>query len=142
MARPSYRQDNEHFKFTNVNPKNLLSSADCVVRAISIATKKPWDKVYIGLCNIGLEMNDMPNADKVYERYLEDNGWKMLKQPRKSDNTKYRAYEIAEMSRGSGVVVIIRVANHISVIYNGYIRDTWDCGDKTIGNFWIHKSQL
>ena len=140
MARASYRKDNEHFRYTNANPKNSKSSGDCVVRAISLATGLPWDKVYTELCNIGFKLKSMPNDDKTYEKYLESMGWEKQRQPRKHDNTKYLAKELAEMSsQGNGITAIIRVANHLSVVSNGFILDTWDCGYKTVGNFWIYK---
>ena len=140
MGRADYRKDNRHFRYTNTNPNNSKTTGDCVVRAISIATGKHWEEVYTGLCNIGFKLKAMPNDDKVYEKYLEELGWEKQKQPRKEDNTKYKAKELAEMSgKGSGIVAVIRVANHLSAVNNGYILDTWDCGDKTVGNFWVFK---
>lgn len=140
MGRASYRKDNAHFRYTNPNPLSRKTSGDCVVRAISNATGKPWDEVYMALCNIGFNLKAMPNDDKTYEQYLMELGWEKQRQPRKPDNTKYLAKELAEMSgQGNGIVAVIRVANHLSAVSHGFILDTWDCGDKTVGNFWVCK---
>ena len=143
MTVPEYRRDTPYFKYVNANPRNLKSSGDCVVRAIALATNQTWNDVYKKLCDIGLELNQMPNDNKVYEKYLEELGWAKQKQLRKPDNTKYNLIELAEMTaqanQGRGATTIVRVANHLTVISRGKILDTWNCGEKTAGNFWIYQ---
>lgn len=135
---PTYRQSNDHFTFHNENPKNCVTTGDCVIRAIAFATGKGWDKTFTDLCAIGLKMKRMPNADKVYGEYLKQLGYEKMKQPRKSDNTKYTVKEFAQAASRTGTYVI-RVANHVTVVKNRKIIDTWDCGDKCVGNYWtIH----
>ena len=118
----------------NLNPKGIKAS-DCVVRAISYATQQSWDDVYRGLADIGFKMKRMPNEKKVYEKYLEQLGWSKQKQPRKDSGFKYTVDEFADdMPRD---VYIITVANHMTVLADREIVDTWDCGHKTVGNYWI-----
>lgn len=119
----------------NLNPKGK-KTGDCVIRAIAYATEQPWDKVYKDLCDIGFNMKRLPNEKQVYEKYLEQLGWQKQKQPRHSDNSKYCVYEFTEYHIVSGKV-IISVANHLTVVDNYEIVDTWDCSRKTIGNYWI-----
>lgn len=122
----------------NMNSKGIKAS-DCVVRAICYATQQSWDDVYNELCKIGFKMKRMPNEKQVYEKYLEHLGWSKQKQPRKSNGFKYTVDEFAEsMSRE---VYIVTVANHMTVVAGREIVDTWDCGHKTIGNYWIKEEK-
>lgn len=135
MSTPTYRRNNSHFEYNNANPKNLKSSGDCVVRAISVGTGKPWDEVFQELCTLGLKLKAMPNDDKVFRKYLGNLGYTQQKQPRKSDNTKYTVAEFTELAKDSDIYIIV-VANHLTCIKNKKIHDTWDCGRKCVGNYW------
>lgn len=135
---PTYRQSNAHFTYHNENPKNSKSSGDCVIRAISFATGNGWDKTFTDLCTLGLKMKAMPNDNKVYRKYLEQLGFEQRSQPRKPNNTKYTVKEFAKWAYPKNTY-IISVANHLTVVRGGKIIDTWDCGDKCVGNYWtIH----
>lgn len=62
-------------------------------------------------------------------------------QPRKADNTKYTVSEMdkiltkKEMAEG----VLVTVANHHTCITGGHIQDIWDCGYKTVGNYYVKR---
>lgn len=130
----SYRKSEGNFLFYNANPKGLVRSNDCVIRAISIATTLTWEQVYEDLFKIGLEVKDVINSAPVYRKYLKLMGYEMQRQPRKVDNTKYTAKEFAEkFNKGT---FIISLANHLSVVIDGKIYDTWDCGNLCVGNYW------
>ena len=135
MSKPSYRQDNEHFRFYNANPKNKLSAGDCVVRAISFASGLDWDTVYAELCEIGMKMKMMPNDKKVFEKYLEEIGFVKMKTPKDAYGYRYTAEQFAR--RNPNMLAILSVANHLTVIKDGKIVDTWDCGFKCVGNYWV-----
>ena len=139
MARiKDSRKDTDVFKYTNVNPKGWKTTGDCVVRAIACATNQAWDDVYEALCQIGAAMKRMPNDDKVYTNYLQKLCIPKSPQPRKPNNKKYTIEEFAKYSRPNDTY-IIRTANHLTVIKNGKIHDTWNCGDYCVGNYWtIH----
>ena len=119
----------------NLNPKGI-KSGDCVIRAVAYATEQSWDKVYKDLCDIGFKMKRLPNDKLVYEKYLNQLGWLKQKQPRHPDNTKYCVYEFTEYKIVPGKI-IVSVANHLTCIDNYEIVDTWNCGGKCIGNYWI-----
>jgi hypothetical protein len=130
----SYRQDKGNYVFYNANPKKLLSSSDCVIRAISKALNKSWEDVYMDLVKIGLETKAMPSQKKTFEKYLNELGYATEKQPRKEDNTKYTADEFAKKNKKG--IYIINLANHLSVLVDGKIYDTWNCSRKCVGNYW------
>ena len=78
---------------------------------------------------------------KVIETILDTYGFIKMKQPRKANGKKYTVAELdkittkAERDKG----VFIRIANHDTCVVGNYIEDIWDCGYKTIGNYWIKK---
>lgn len=49
------KNQNEIFRFHNANPKGLKNANDCVIRAISFATNKSWDKVHTELFDIAMK---------------------------------------------------------------------------------------
>ena len=120
-------------KKMNVNPKNL-KAGDCVVRAIAYATEQSWEDVYDKLCELGKKMKRMPNEKQVYEKYLEQLGWFKFKQPRRFDNTKYTVDEFCKEFPKARYVV--SVANHLTAVDERLIIDTWDCGRKSVGNYF------
>lgn len=142
----------------NKNPKGL-KTGDCAIRAIALATGQSWDKVFTDLCEIAFKKKRMPNDKQVYEIYLEKLGWEKHKQP-KSYNYEsgykdtYKKYTVEEFVTNLNLekciqrkhdVYIITVANHMTCVLfeNGEfdIHDTWDCGYKTIGNYWTKKGE-
>lgn len=106
---------------------------DCVVRSIAIAENKKWLAVYKELCKIGEELLEMPNSKKTYEAYLERRGWN--KQPMPRDNGKRIKLKVwADAQDG---LFIASVVKHLTVVENHTLLDTWNCGEKCVGNFWI-----
>lgn len=122
------------FVFHNENPKGSVTAQDCVIRSIAKATQKTWEETYHGLSLVGISLKDVLNAKPVYKKYMEQQGYPMQKQPRKSDNAKYTVEEFAQkFSEGT---YVISMANHLSVVIDGKIYDTWNCSDKSVGNYW------
>lgn len=137
MSKPSYRQDNGHFCFYNANPKNKLSAGDCVVRAISFASELDWDTVYTGLCEIGMKMKMMPNDRKVFDKYLDEIGFIKMKTPKDAYGYRYTAEQFAR--RNPNMLAILSLANHLTVIKDRKIVDTWDCDYYCVGNYWVKR---
>lgn len=124
------------FQKTNVNPKEWKSEGDCVVRAISKASNTSWDEVYWDLCLLGRKKCRMPNSKKLYEAYLKEQGWEKHKMPRHEDGTRYTVEElINELPKKT---LIISVANHLTCCQQGTLIDTWNCGHKSVGNYWTN----
>ncbi len=122
------------FIFHNENPKGRVSSSDCVIRAIAKATGKSWEDVLTGLFEVGLKIKDVPSSKPVFQKYLEQQGYRMQRQPRKPDATKYTVEEFAnKFSKGA---YIVNLANRLSCVVDGKIYDTWNCKDKSVGNYW------
>ena len=145
-------KETKYFTYYDANPKHK-KTGDCVIRALATAMRKSWDEVLTDLYNYALKYKQMLNDDALYKKYLKDNGWIMLKQPRKYDNTKYTGIEFCEeLQDGSSFkyddnLCIDEVDNiiahigghHIVAIIDGKITDTWNSSGGCIGNIWIKK---
>ena len=117
----------------NANPKGW-KTGDCVVRAISKATNTSWEVTYLRLCEIGASKCRMPNDKIVFELLLKNLGWQKHKMPRHSDNSRYTVRELADEFPTDEMIV--SVAHHLSFVSYGTLIDTWNCGSKSVGNYW------
>lgn len=123
------------FKRTNLNPKEWKHEGDCVVRALAAANNMSWEKTYSLLCEIGLKKCRMPNSKYTYEQLLKNYDWIKYKMPKHSDGRRYTVKELADEKPNDRIVV--SMANHLSFIDKGTLVDTWNCGNKSVGNYWI-----
>ena len=122
----------------NNNPKNK-KTGDCVIRAISFATKNSWEKTYRALAELGIKNCLILNDTNNWRKYLKLLGYEQQKMPRKADNTRYTVHEFCNQLAKKDVTYIIKVANHITVVKDKDLYDTWDCSNKSVGNYWIIK---
>jgi len=117
------------------------SAGDCVVRAISIATGKPYQEVYDKLkdanltfaytkrCRVArklLKRGSTPrngNYKKVYRKYLEALGWKWTPTMFIGSGCKVHLKK-DELPGGK---LIVNVSKHITAVVDGVINDTFDC---------------
>ena len=127
------------FEKVNINHKNK-KTCDCVVRALAGASGKPYNQIAQELFDIWMKTGYHISDKHCYEKWLEQNGFVKMKQPRKWDNTKYLVSEIDELISSEDVVVI-SVANHLTYVEEDTVFDLWDCRRKTIGNYYIKRSR-
>ena len=120
----------------NNNPKNK-KTGDCVIRAISFATKNSWENTYRALPEIPSKQSLKLNDTNISRKYLKILGYEQQKMPRKADNTRYTVHEFCNQLAKKNVTYIIKVANHITVVKDKDLYDTWDCSNKSVGNYWI-----
>ena len=118
----------------NVNPKNKITT-DCVVRALTKATGRPYKDVFMELVALSLKTGYFINEKRLEDKFLEANGFVKMKQPRKSDNTKYEIGEIDKLIKRG--MVIVRCAHHLTCVKDNVLYDTWDCRHKCISNYYI-----
>ncbi len=123
------------FTKLNLNPKEKKTS-DCVVRAIACGTGQSWEKVYQDLCRIGLEEYEMPNSKTVWQKYLNELGWKKQPMPKIKFGNTYRRVRLEAFAKDIIKNSIVSVASHLTCVEDGSIIDTWNCGHKSVGNYW------
>jgi hypothetical protein len=121
------------FKKVNPHPKGKKTS-DCVVRAFTVIEGRRWIDVYKDLCDLGGSIYCMPNDKGTWEEYMLRNGYKKFPMPRKNDKTKFTVNEFC-LKNPTGSYVV-QVANHLTVVIDGDLYDSWDCGRKSVYNYY------
>ena len=108
------------FIFFNPNPAGKFVG-DCVIRAISKATGQSWEKTYIGIVEKGLNMRDMPSANRVWAAYLKDLGFNKYIIP----NTCPECYSIRDFAyENPNGVFILGTGTHVVCVCDGNYYDS------------------
>lgn len=118
---------------TNPNPCGVYVG-DCVIRALAIALNKKWDSVYVDLCVLGFLECDMPNANHVWGKYLEQHGFssRMLSP---ANNVTVQSFCDAHPH---GLYVLTTGA-HVVTVIDGEYYDAWDSGNERPIYIWEEK---
>ena len=128
------KNQNEIFRFHNANPKGLKNANDCVIRAISFATNKSWDKVHTELFDIAMKKKNTATSRKVFVPYLNSMGYIKKNQPKNEYNKRIKLYEFCEKYKYG--IYIISLRKHLTCVIDGIIYDTWNCCNHIVGNYW------
>lgn len=108
----------------NANP-GKRRVGDCVVRAISVATGKPWLRVYDDLYRVGREAFDMPSSNTVWGFYLYRLGFKPFVLPDACPQCLTVKDFCKHFPEGA---YIIGTGSHAIAVIDGDYFDTWDSG--------------
>lgn len=128
--------DNGTFHFSNLNPKGQRAG-DCVIRAISAFMRWDWERTYRELAERGIKAGYLVNDDENYQSFLAEKGFEKHKQPRRGNCFKFTAAEFCKEIAEPGKTYLLRLAHHLTFVGpDCKIWDTWDCGFKTVGNYW------
>jgi len=97
-------------------------AGDCAVRAIAIATKKPYKEVYDALFKMSGESPRCGVCKDIIWTYMESIGWTW--QPCMSIGSGCRVHLRAdELPAGR---LVVRVSKHVVAVVDGVIYDTTD----------------
>lgn len=132
--KKEHPKDTEYFTYDNRNPKDKKTS-DCAIRAIACALDKPWEEVFDALCVIAKKKCTMPNDPAVYEKYLNDNGWKKHKSLKHDNGTRYTINEFCDYLP-SDAISIVHVSKHLTCIKDKKIHDSWNCSSYSAGIYY------
>lgn len=114
------------YKYYNANPLNR-DIADCTIRAISVAECKTWDETYEELSYLAQEEGILLDDVGFIEEYLDD-----------------RYYRVPHYAKTVGEFAdeypygtfLVTMDNHITVIRDNFIIDTFDCENKIMRSAW------
>lgn len=118
-----------NFIFLNVNPVGAIES-DCVTRAITYATKEDYFTIKRKL-NLVAELMDCEMLCVGCYKFLLDEVYGFKRIDEFSGKTINEA--LKWLKNG---LFLVRVDNHLTIVENGKICDTWDCGDEEIRVIW------
>lgn len=122
----------------NVNPKGR-KTGDCSTRALVGVLEIPYEKALLEQAETAIKHCYGLTTKETIDWLLKKYGYVKVKQPRKTNGKKYLVKELDELLTEEQMEegVIISVANHITCIKHGVIQDVWNCGNKTVGNYWV-----
>lgn len=122
----------------NVNPKHR-KTGDCSTRALVGTLGISYEEALKLQCEASIKTSYGITNKEVMEYILKQFGYIKMKQPKKANGKKYMVKELDKIidaaTRNKGVFVT--VANHHTCIKGCCIQDIWNCGDKTVGNYYI-----
>jgi len=126
------------FKKVNVNPKGR-KTGDCSTRALVGTLNIEYEEALELQCEVAKKTCYGITDKEVMEGVLEKFGYVKMKQPRKANGKKYLVRELDELltKRQLQEGVFVTIANHHTCIKDGVIQDLWDCGKKTVGNYYV-----
>ena len=111
---------------------------DCVIRAISIATERPYDLVFNELMDLAKEKQNLPNDKKVYMPYLKKFGWTWV--PTMGIGTGCKVHlKASELPKGK---IICRLSKHLVAVIDGIINDTYDSsryGNRCVYGYFLRE---
>lgn len=108
---------------------------DCVVRSISVVMRRPYREVFKDLMELGMELGAYPNHDKVWQRYLKENGFVKNKPPRDHNGKFIKLGDWDFKGRA-----VIRNSRHLTAVDNGVVVDSWDCRYRPVNTYWSLES--
>lgn len=117
-------------KYSYYNPSpSGRNVGDCAVRAVAKATKQTWEKAYAALCLEGYEVDDLPNSNAVFGRYLEKHGFEKQFIP----NSCLRWYTVADFCEDypEGTYVLV-LSGHVVCVEDSVLYDSWNSGNEVI----------
>ena len=123
------------YLYFNPNPAGRRAG-DCVIRAISAATGRPWSEVYSGVCSEGYSLGDMPSADYVWGEYLRRHGFSRYAIPAE-DGADCTVREFASLHDLG--TYILAIAGHVVCVRDGDWYDTWNSGDCIPVYYWARE---
>lgn len=106
---------------------------DCTVRAISLIERKPWLRVYYGICAMGGLLYTMPSTNEAWGDYLSVIGYRRGIIP----NTCPNCYTVRDFCCDHPYGrYILGTGSHVVAVINGDWYDTWDSGDERPIFYW------
>ena len=125
----------------NANPKHRKTT-DCVIRAICTALNNSWEDTYRSLVDYSIRKGLMCSDKRAFTAYLNAKGYKMQKMPRREENTRYTVKEFIDELAEPKATYILGIANHLTVVKDKVLLDTWNCEKKCIGNYWTIDNEV
>lgn len=114
------------WQYYNPNPHGNLVG-DCVIRALTLALGKDWNKTYLAVSTQAYEIKDMPSSNETWGIFLRKQGFKRYIIPNECPD----CYTIEDFCDDHPYgVFVVATGTHVVTCVNGNYYDTWDSGKK------------
>lgn len=118
--------------YYNPNPTNQFIG-DCVIRGISKLLNQDWEETYIKICMQGFMMHDMPSSNRVWGRYLYNNGYRRYLLP----DTCPDCYTVKDFCKDYPKgKYLLSIEGHVVAVDDGDYYDTGDSGNEIPLYYW------
>lgn len=130
------------YEYLNMNPKGRRVG-DCSTRALAKTLSIDYDTALEEQLKQSLKHYYGITDKETIDYVMQDYGYVKVKQPRKSNDKKYTVAELDEILTDKQMQegVLVKIAHHFTTIKDGTLYDIWNCGYKTVGNYWIYKGK-
>lgn len=124
--------------YFNANPMNRRTG-DCVIRAFSVFLGTTWRKAFMELIEWCADRGYVLfNYRSVYNKYLEEKGYKKTRAPFKGITVAQFVEHYAQEYN----LYMLQCPRHVTIIRGKELVDTWDCSHLEVQGFWIRKAEL
>jgi hypothetical protein len=136
MKRIEKYPETETFHYHNQNPHNRITG-DCVYRAISYATRIPYNDIVLEIAYRQIETGYCKDDKRTFESILTKYGFVKMPQPKHKNGKKFTMKDFVE-TYGIGLYVV-QLKYHLTVVENGKNIDIWDCVKHggCVGNYYV-----
>ena len=118
------------YRYLNKNPK-ARDTEDCVLRAVSLAQGKTWDKIYDELSELAKQRGMLFSDAEFVEDYLDE---RYLRTCYKNNGFAMTVGDFVESHPHNTYLVTMK--GHITCVKEGILFDTFDCRSRLIWCAW------
>ena len=121
--------------------KDLGPRRDCAARGIAYFTGKKFHTVRKMLNEYN--GTDSLNGTRMYAiiKVMEDLGYRRIDALCKHPDTLDTFFNVNKIRR-TGLRAVLTSVTHLTVIENGKIMDTYNCGRRWVDNVWVHNDDF
>lgn len=113
------------YKMLNMNPEGRRTT-DCVIRAIATVLGTDWDTIYDEIYAEGKRHHDMMDANHIWIRWLERNGFRLYTIPSPCPGCYTVRDFCRDHPRGT---FVLGTGDHAIAVIDGDWYDAFDSGD-------------
>lgn len=137
MKRIQKYPNTKYFTYYNANPKERIGG-DCVVRAISLAADISWIETVLDLTSLGITIGFILNDPHTYTKYLTEQGWLKMPEPRDIRNKKLTVAQAIDQNLfPNGLAIAVVGSHHLVAIKDNKVHDIWDSSKCILHTYFV-----
>lgn len=139
-CRQDYHIPTDYFEPTQPNPTETnrfkkSTKGDCVIRAFCLAAGISWLEAFDLLVAHARKNYDIPNGQTNYMSLFTELGYEKVTPKVIKGRKRMNVEDFCKKHRKGRYM--LKVANHMTAVVDGKVRDTWNTANKCIYHYWI-----